>query len=110
MRFKNQFPANFRRPFLGLLTNSSDSHTILVLILDTGFSLRFLKISIRIFLSDPHSPIFLKRFFNKMNRNFLKENRNESHTLKKLRNRRILNPILNSDTTDFNVQTTEKDN
>ncbi|RNA40658.1 hypothetical protein BpHYR1_024569 [Brachionus plicatilis] len=46
----------------------------------------------------------------KMNRNFLKENWNESHTLKKLRNRRIINPILNSDTIDSNVQTTEKDN
>ncbi|RMZ99302.1 hypothetical protein BpHYR1_020824 [Brachionus plicatilis] len=47
----------------------------------------------------------------KINRNILKENRNESHTLKKLRNRRIINPeILNSDTIDSNVQTTEKDN
>ncbi|RNA15802.1 hypothetical protein BpHYR1_045796 [Brachionus plicatilis] len=45
-----------------------------------------------------------------MNRNLLKENRNESHTLKKLRNRRIINPILNSNTIDSNVQTTEKDN
>ncbi|RNA05010.1 hypothetical protein BpHYR1_025792 [Brachionus plicatilis] len=44
-----------------------------------------------------------------MNRNFLKENWNESHTLKKLRNRRIINPILNSDTIDSNVQTTEQE-
>ncbi|RMZ92960.1 hypothetical protein BpHYR1_005329, partial [Brachionus plicatilis] len=28
---ENQFPANFRRPFLGLLTNSSDSHTIMAM-------------------------------------------------------------------------------
>ncbi|RNA10365.1 hypothetical protein BpHYR1_020007 [Brachionus plicatilis] len=29
LRGENEFPANFGRPFLGLLTNSSDSHIIL---------------------------------------------------------------------------------
>ena len=45
-----------------------------------------------------------------MNRNFLKENRNDSPTLKKLRNRKINNPVINSDLVKSNVQAIQKDN